>query len=294
MSVGADRITLTAGAANAHALGDEIVLVSMAFDDSNLVGKIEYPLAERQPSYNRVEVRYHDAPDGFEQVTLRVNDYDDQAKKRRIDTLQVDGSGIDSYFQAWRIGQWKLAQARDFGRYVRIRADIKASRLDVGDVIAVSAGEHGLVAVPFRVIELSFEENDEVVAIGQVYASGLYDDVAPQRTLRVPTVFNPALPVGLQPPAEDVTSVSCSEDPGPLSPEGVAQSEVAVALTKPVPLGSWAGAHMFLQRLATAAVTAATNTAPIRVSAAGHTLGNGDTAFIWGALGNTAATAALR
>ncbi|MGE5487575.1 MAG: phage tail protein [bacterium] len=179
----------------AHSAGAQIWKIAMAFDDSNVIGSFEYPLSDRQPSTNRITIKYVDAPAGFEARELRVNSYEHQVKIRRIENEDVDGSAIDSYFQAWRIGQWRLAKARDLGRFCSFRADIKATLLEIGDVIAVSATECGLQCVPFRVIELAFEENDEVTVLGQLYSLGIYDDTAPQTTVTVPVIFNlPKLP----------------------------------------------------------------------------------------------------
>ncbi|MFB3828965.1 MAG: phage tail protein [Bryobacteraceae bacterium] len=187
-----DRLQFNSALTKAHDAGDELLKIAMAFDDSNLVGSIEYPLSDRVSSANRITVKYVDAPAGFEQRELQVNDFEHQAKVHRVNNQDLDGSAIDSYFQAWRIGEWARAKARDLGKFCCLRADIKATLLEVGDVIAVSGQEVGLQAVPFRVIELGFEENDEVSIAGQVYASGIYDDTAPQATVAVPTVFGPA------------------------------------------------------------------------------------------------------
>jgi hypothetical protein len=171
-----------------------VAAVSMAFTDANTIGTIEYPLADRQTSVNRISIKYVDAPSGFEQRDLQINDYAHQDSVHKVNKEDMDGSAIDSYFQAWRIGQWKLAKARDLGKFIQFRADIKATRLEIGDKITVSSTEHGLVNVEFRVIELGFEENDEVSILAQIYSAGLYNDQAPQTTLVVPTIFNPILP----------------------------------------------------------------------------------------------------
>lgn len=179
----------------AHSAGAQIWKIAMAFDDSNVIGSLEYPLSDRQPSTNRITIKYVDAPAGFEPRELRINDYEHQAKIHRVENEDLDGSGIDSYFQAWRIGQWRRAKARDLGRFCSFRADIKGTLLEIGDVIAVSGTECGLQAVPFRVIELGYEDNDEVNIVGQLYSLGIYDDTAPQTTVTVPVIFNlPTLP----------------------------------------------------------------------------------------------------
>jgi phage-related protein len=190
-AVAPGQLSLAAPVQLAHEAGAVLHRIAMYFDDSSIVGDLEYPLADRQPSYNRVTIKYVDAPAGFEPRELRINDYEHQAQVRRVENLDVDGSAIDNYNQAWRIGQWMRAKARDLGRYITFRTDMRASLLEIGDVIAVSAGEVGLQAVPFRITEMSFLENDEVVLIGQLYSLGIYSDEAPQATLTVPAIFKP-------------------------------------------------------------------------------------------------------
>ncbi len=191
-----DRIVLVAAAAKPHLIGDELLKVSMYFNDANIVTStpIQFPCCDRQSSTNRVTVKYPDAPAGFEPRQLYVNDYANQAKVRKVNNEDLDGSAIDSYFQAWRIGEWKRAMYRDLGKFITFRADMKASPLEIADVIAVDAAEHGLQAVPFRVVEIGFTENDEVDVVGQIYSSAVYNDDAPQVTLTVPSMFGAATP----------------------------------------------------------------------------------------------------
>lgn len=190
-----DRLTLAAAATKNHAIGDELLKVSMYFNDSNIVGTtpVQYPLSDRQSSINRVNVKYPDSP-AVTQRTLYVNDFDNQAKVRKVNDQDFDGSAIDSYFQAWRVGQWQLAMYRGQGIFVSLRGDISASAIEIADVIAVDAVEHGLQAVPFRAIELGFTADDEVDIVGQLYDTGLYDDTAPQVTVTVPAVFSGPTP----------------------------------------------------------------------------------------------------
>jgi phage-related protein len=185
------QLRLTVRTEFAHDAGEIIHLVAQEFTDANIVGNLEYPLSDRQPSTNRVTIKYVDSPAGFESRELRVNDYEHQAKVHKVNNEDLDGSCIDNYFQAWRIGQWRLAKYRDLGKFISFTADIKASLLEIGDVIAVSAAEAGLQAVPFRVIEVSYEENDEVGVVGQLYSLGVYDDSAPRTSVAVPGIYNP-------------------------------------------------------------------------------------------------------
>lgn len=223
-----------------HDAGETIHKVEMAFGDANIVGGFEYPLSDRQPSSNRISIQYVDAPAGFEQRCLQINDYEHQERVHKINNEDVDGGAIDNYFQAWRIGQWLRAKARDLGKFCSFKADIKASALEVGDVIAVSAGETGLQAVPFRVIELGFEENDEVSVVGQVYNLGIYSDSAPQATVTVPSIYTPVLPIGELPIAEVTPLTSVAEH--------TEDRRVRITVTGPAPEdANFAGCETFVE-----------------------------------------------
>jgi hypothetical protein len=181
-------LTVTA-CAKTHASGVVIHLVHMAFDDTNMIGSVEYPLSDRQPSTNRVTVKYVDAAAGFEERTLPVNDFDHQLEVRKVNNEDLDGSAIDNYFQAYRMGQRRLAKVRDLGSFVRLQTDLRGHVLEIGDVVAVTAVECGLVAAPFRLISVGFGADDNVTLLGQAYDIGIYDDVAPRATARIPAVF---------------------------------------------------------------------------------------------------------
>ncbi len=174
----------------AHIAGDKVYRIDMAFDDSNMIGGFQYPMADRQDSINRVNVVFVNAPGGFVETKLEVNDYDHQALVRKINSVDYDASGADSFSQAYRLGQWYLAKMRQLGKFCQFTADIKATLLEIGDVIAVTAVEAGLKAVPFQVTELEFLPNDEVQITGQIYEVGIYSDVAPRASVNVPSVFN--------------------------------------------------------------------------------------------------------
>jgi predicted phage tail protein len=123
----ADRLRFTTETGESHLLGDQILRIAMVFDDSNIVGGFQYPLSDRQSSINRVTIKYVDAPAGFEERELRINDYEHQERVHKVNNEDLDGSAIDSYCQAWRIGQWRRAKLRDLGKFCSFRADIKAS-----------------------------------------------------------------------------------------------------------------------------------------------------------------------
>lgn len=184
-----DRLVFSGPAFFTHIVGDTLMHIAMAFNDSNMVGRFEYPLTSQQSSTNRVTIKYIDAPAGFQEKELHVNDYAHQAAVRKVNNEEADGGAIDSFFQAYRIGQWLRAKRRDLGKFCSFSADMKATLLEVGDVVAVSAVEVGLQAVPFMVQELSLEPNDELSILGQLYSLDAYSDVAPQCTVTVPTVF---------------------------------------------------------------------------------------------------------
>ena len=213
-SVSGGTLHLTQPLGFPHASGDAVYRIQMAFDAKNIRtdAKVNYPVSDRQSSVNQLRVKYIDSPAGFESRTLQVNDYENQKSTHKLNAEELDGSGIDSYFQAWRIGEWQLAKYRDLAKYIEIPAGISASLLEIGDVFCASAPEFGLQAVPFEVIEIGISENDECTVVGQLYDIAVYDDTAPQTTVSVPSVFAPITPgaPGSTPAPDPVTSLTAS------------------------------------------------------------------------------------
>ena len=190
---GISGATITVAAtAYAHQAGDVVHLVHQAFDDTNTTGEISYPLSDRQPSTNRVNVRYVDAAAGFEEQVYPAEDQAHQAKLGKVNSEDYDGSGIDSFFQAYRIGKFRLAKMRELGKFCELKTDLRGTVHEVGDVVLVTAAECGLQAVPFRVIRVVFEPDDEVSITGQLYDLSIYSDSSPRSTARVPAVFGKA------------------------------------------------------------------------------------------------------
>lgn len=247
-SAGGGSIGLDAPTDNAHTSGDEALQVDARLDDANLIGKIQYPLSGRSPSYNRILVNYIDAPAGFEEIPLSVDDFGDQILRRKTNVKEIDATAVDNYFQAWRLGQTEIAKSRDFAKWAQVTGDISLSLLEVGDVVSLSSGEHGLSAVPFRVEQKADEEDHSVSLLLQIYASGMYDDVAPRTTLQVPSVFAPILPgeVGLPDAPADVTDlavVSAAQDP-----DDPTLYRIELSYSPPDPLGDFDGVEVHVER----------------------------------------------
>lgn len=237
-SVTGNTVQFTGTAVEPHAVGEVIYRVTGHYADNNVIGTFEYPLSDRQPSTNRISVKYCDAPSGFETRVCQVNDYEHQDRIHKVNNEDLDAAAIDSFFQAYRIGQWKRAKARDLGKFVSFTADITASLHEIGDVIAVSGREVGLQAVPFQIIELSHLESDEVSIVAQLYSVDVYDDEAPQATVTVPSIFNPITYNGA--PAGDLTDLSI------VAMKGI-RSDLRIDITGTVPDdGRFAGADVWL------------------------------------------------
>ena len=248
LTASAGTITFAA-ATYAHAAGAAVYQIAMAFDDANMIGTAAYPLQDRQGSVNRVVVKYTNPAAAFAEQVVHVNDYEHQAQIHRVNSVEVDGSAIDSFFQAYRIGQFQMRKFRELAKFVELRGNITASLLEIGDVIAVSAVECGLQCVPFRVIEVGFEENDEVAIVGQLYDVAAYDDTAPQTTVTVPAIFGTAV-VGGGPGVAvpgDVTNLAGSWALGPEAADGGRLAVLTVTYDAPIPIDEFTGVRATYQ-----------------------------------------------
>lgn len=132
-----------------NSTAEEAHRVAMAFSDradsssnlraSNMVqGTFKFPLGSRQPSTNRIDIKYRDASQDFALSELRVKDAAHIKKIKKVNSLSINGAGIDSYHQARRIANQKLATARDGDLFQIIVSDGEALLLEEGDPVCVT------------------------------------------------------------------------------------------------------------------------------------------------------------
>jgi hypothetical protein len=180
---------------NAHSNasgGEEVIRVMASFTKENILdGTFKWPGGNEQSSVNQVKIIYREAKDGFAERELHVNDYDHQKQVRKVNPKEVDGSAIDSFHQAARIGNWYLAKLRDGDFYVSFSASAGAMLLEEGDVVCCTDASGGFVNLPIRIEQLSIGAGPkyDVAIKARIYSTNMYSDTVVQKTVPLPSTL---------------------------------------------------------------------------------------------------------
>ncbi len=154
-----------------------------------LIGSFEWQLGDRKKSINRVDTKYRDASQDYRSVELRISDKAHIAKIHKVSNKEINGNGIDNYFQAYRIGAGELAVERDADFFYRWRAARKALLLEEGDVVAITDSGSGVVNFPVSVEEIQLDlgraSHPRVSFTGKKYSTTLYNDSGFHRSIPV-------------------------------------------------------------------------------------------------------------
>lgn len=186
-AVAGASVTLANSTVRAHANGARVYRVAARLDSSIRTAPVEW--VEDSAEVNRVIVNFVDAPSGFQARALHVNDYDAQEATRRIEPETIEAQGVDSYRQAYAIGAWELAKRSTLATRLRAVADIRATLIEIGDVVAMDDDGVGVHAVV--VTRVSRRADYEVEIEGRLYDPAAYVDTAPRATAPVPSLVAP-------------------------------------------------------------------------------------------------------
>jgi hypothetical protein len=185
--------------------GEEIHRIAMSFANraetqaaltaSNMLkGSFRFPMGSRQPSTNQIELTFIDSSQDFLQTKLRIKDKAHIAKVKKTNTKEINGTAIDSYHQARRIGNQKLAEWRDGDFFHGFTSDNEALLLEEGDVICVTDDAGNFINEPVRVEDLSISDDNgypKISIIGKKYRRYYYDDQIQEKLVPLPIFSSP-------------------------------------------------------------------------------------------------------
>lgn len=183
---------------------EEVLRIAMAFTDaasdqadlsrSNMLkGSFRFPLGKRQPSINQVVGKFRDASQDFRLTELRVNDYAHQAKVKKVNKEEISLAAVDSYNQARRLLNQKLAEWRDGDFFHGLTSDGEALLLEEGDIIAVTDESGRFVNEPVRVEDIESSDDNgypTISIVARKYRRYFFDDQVVEKILPTPTVLN--------------------------------------------------------------------------------------------------------
>lgn len=180
--------------------GEETIRVMASFTKENVLeGKFRWPLASKTNSTNQVLIKFRSAVDGFAPRELYVNDKAHQTKIGGIiNKVEIDGSGVDSLNQAWRLSNGTLSKERQGNFFAEWDTDEAGLAFEEGDVVCVSDVSGGFVNMPMRIDELSIHEDLTVTIVGRLYSTIMYSDQTGVHQIALPSTLkylNQAPPV---------------------------------------------------------------------------------------------------
>lgn len=189
-------LNLSAGVEFAHAQLEIVAHVHMPFCDSAfgaltegniLKDSHEYPMGDRQSSYNQFEVNYSEAVQDFQPTRLLENDYDHQDRVNNTKTLRISGDCVDNYHQANRLvlaARYKFREGDYFNGWASPPGPYLL--LEEGDIVCMTHDDMpGKRNLMLRIEELTIDPDHQVSIVGRLYADEQFPQTAQQRTVQL-------------------------------------------------------------------------------------------------------------
>lgn len=174
-----------------------------------------WPLGGSQSNVNQLKGSFYDAKDDFAPTPLEVNDFDHQLRTRKVNSQDVDLSGIDNYWQASAQLNFRLSKLRDGDLLASWSTGPAAMLLEEGDVVVVSASSGGFINLPLRLEQISIGKAPTytVKLTGRQYSTLMFSDQVRRHSIKLPTTLYraadpPPTPTGLTLTEKDVTATS--------------------------------------------------------------------------------------
>jgi hypothetical protein len=145
-----------------------------------------WPLGSMQASVNVVEIPFRDSTNDFALTTLRIHDAAHQAQVKKKYPLKIDGSAIDNYNQAFRIGSGELSKNREGDWFNAGETGPAGLVLEEGDLIASSDDSGGHINVITRIEELRIKPNHTVaITKARKYSTAMFSDDVGSHTIPI-------------------------------------------------------------------------------------------------------------
>lgn len=179
--------------------GAEVMRVQMSFSDraepranvdgSNVMrGSIEWLIGDRKKTANVIEMDYRESAEDYRLVPLRIRDDEHIAKIQKAVKEEVNGQGIDNYFQAIRIATGLLNEFIDANFFYKWTASREALLLEEGDVVCITDDGAGVYNLPVWIEEIDLAMMGaglpKATLTGSIFNNRLWDDSPVERRLR--------------------------------------------------------------------------------------------------------------
>ena len=176
----------------------ECIRVAQVFSDRNeprtglaksniLRSSAKWSLGQKNESTNLIELAYRDATQDFRLVKLILKDEAHIKKTKKTNKKTINGQGIDSFNQAYRIASGELAEKRDADFFYNWESTRKAFLLEEGDVIALTDDGYRVVNQPIFIetLEPKAAKFPTIGLTGRKYSNTLFDDSVAEREIPI-------------------------------------------------------------------------------------------------------------
>lgn len=143
-----------------------------------------------QSSVNVVEIPFRDAKNDFALTTLRIHDPVHQAQVKKKLPLKIDGSAIDNFNQAWRIGNAELSKNREGDWFNALETGPQGLVLEEGDLICASDDSGGHINVVTRIEEIRIKpDHNVVITKARKYSTAMFSDDVGSHVIPIASTF---------------------------------------------------------------------------------------------------------
>lgn len=182
--------------------GEEAIRVMASFDQYSILGgKFRWPLSNS--AVNQVLIKYISAAEDFAVRELYVNDYVHQRRIGQVNTEEIDGSGVDNFYQASVLANARLSKEREGNFRCEWDTDDYGIVHEEGDVVCCTDRSGGFVNLPVRIEQLLIHPDDgtgvNVTFTARLYSTRMLSDQPGIHPIILPTTLkyltNPPPPV---------------------------------------------------------------------------------------------------
>ncbi|SFL93535.1 phage tail protein [Halanaerobium salsuginis] len=150
----------------------EIAAQSFTFEEHIIAESFVRSRTSRKDRYESVIVEYTDPNENFETIGARF--LDKSVPGETIKTITLNG--VNRFSQAGREARYYQKKSKYCVEVINFKAGINSVEAEVGDKVLITHPRPGWTDKPFRIMEISESENEELAITAVEYNEAIYTD----------------------------------------------------------------------------------------------------------------------
>lgn len=150
----------------------EIATQSFTYDEHIIAESFVRSRTSRKDRYESVIVEYTDPDENFETIGARF--LDKSVPGETIKTITLNG--VNRFSQAGREARYYQKKSKFCIEIINFKAGINSVEAEVGDKVLITHPRPGWTNKPFRIMEISESENEELTITAVEYNEAIYTD----------------------------------------------------------------------------------------------------------------------